>query len=188
MPGSSYGMLTSVAVVMAALNVSSSVVGLLSVAAMSINIGVDEVARRRLDTNSHESMARTLLVSNVLIITFISGFALAGQFALAVTFMLLVRVSRSIGDPLTLAWLNQSLSSRVRATVMSMRGQADALGQIAGGPILGLIATAVSLRFSFLVVAAILTPTLYLYIRTIRHGRLAPVASSGAGERGPNVG
>lgn len=156
--------------------------GLLSVAAMLINIGVNEVARRRLDTDSHESMARTLLGSNVLIIAFIIGFALAGQFALAVTFMLLVRVSRSIGDPLTLAWLNQSLSSRVRATVMSMRGQADALGQIAGGPILGLIATAISLRFSFLVVAAILTPTLYLYVRTIRHGRLAAAPSSGGGE------
>lgn len=50
-----------------------------------------------------------------------------------------------------------------------MNSQADALGQIAGGPLLGWLAVAVgSTRPAMLAVAAILAPSLYLYLRTIR--------------------
>ena len=38
------------------------------------------------------------------------------------------------------------------------------------GPLLGLIATVVSLRVNFLVGAAITVPTLYLYLRSLRKG------------------
>jgi DHA3 family tetracycline resistance protein-like MFS transporter len=61
----------------------------------------------------------------------------------------------------------------VRATVHSLNAQADALGQIAGGPLLGWLAlAAASTRPAMLAVAIILAPSLYLYLRTIRlHGR-----------------
>lgn len=147
--------------------------GLIAMAGMAINIGVGEIVRRRIDTDDHEATARALLVATTLLTAMIVGFALAGQFAIAVTFMLTTRIMRNILDPLTLAWLNQSLSSRVRATVISMHGQADALGQIAGGPLLGIIATVVSLEVGFLAGAAILLPALWLYRRSIRNGPLA---------------
>jgi DHA3 family tetracycline resistance protein-like MFS transporter len=53
-----------------------------------------------------------------------------------------------------------------------MNSQADALGQIAGGPLLGWLAVAGGTRPAMLAVAVILVPSLYLYLRTIRlHGR-----------------
>ena len=49
-------------------------------------------------------------------------------------------------DPLYLAWINQNIESRVRATVISMSSQTDAIGQIAGGPLLGAIGSLVRCR------------------------------------------
>lgn len=59
-----------------------------------------------------------------------------------------------------------------------MDSQADALGQIAGGPLLGWVAGGFGTRLAMVVVSLLLTPALYLYARTLRaHGRdLADVA------------
>ena len=42
-----------------------------------------------------------------------------------------------VSRPIYTAWLNQRLESATRATVLSMSGQMDALGQIVGGPAVG---------------------------------------------------
>ena len=64
--------------------------------------------------------------------------------------------------------LNRELEPSVRATVFSLQSQADAFGQLAGGPLIGLVATAVSLRASFVVSALLLTPAIVLYVRVRR--------------------
>src|SRR5690606_18568392 len=142
--------------------------GLIEIVGMGISIAMAEVLRRRINTDSHLAVARALLLSTLIIAGSLVGFALAGSFGLALTFIWTIAIFRELNYPLTIAWLNQSLSSRVRATVMSIRSQADALGQMFGGPVLGLIATVVSLRVNFLVTAAIVLPALWLYTRTLR--------------------
>jgi DHA3 family tetracycline resistance protein-like MFS transporter len=57
----------------------------------------------------------------------------------------------------------------VRATVFSMRGQADALGQMIGGPIVGLVATVFSLRAVMVLAGLMIAPALWLYRRSLRH-------------------
>ena len=141
--------------------------GLISAVGMAISIAVAEVVRRRINTDSHQAVARTLLLSTSMVIVSLVGFALAGSFGLALGFMWMLAIFRDLHSPLTTAWLNQNLSSRVRATVISMSSQADAFGQMFVGPVLGLIATVISLRVNFLVAAAIITPALYLYLRTM---------------------
>jgi DHA3 family tetracycline resistance protein-like MFS transporter len=82
------------------------------------------------------------------------------------------RIVRRVALPIASAWVNLGLTPDVRATVHSMNAQADALGQIAGGPLLGWLALASGTRWAMFAVAAILAPSLYLYLRTIRlHGR-----------------
>jgi hypothetical protein len=76
-----------------------------------------------------------------------------------------------MGGPLYDAWLVQHIDSSVRATVLSMRGQTDAIGQIVGGPGIGWIGQAVSLRAAIAAAGLLLSPALALYARTIRHGR-----------------
>jgi len=58
----------------------------------------------------------------------------------------------------------------VRATVISMSSQVDAIGQIAGGPAVGLIGSLVSVRAALLTSGVILTPVLALYRFAIRKG------------------
>ena len=71
--------------------------------------------------------------------------------------------------------MNQNLDTSVRATLFSLRGQVNALAQIVGGPILGLIATGVSSRFSMIVAGTVLAPTLLLYAWTLRSDKIVPV-------------
>jgi DHA3 family tetracycline resistance protein-like MFS transporter len=77
-----------------------------------------------------------------------------------------------------MAWVNQRLDSQVRATVISMSSQVDALGQIIGGPIVGAIGTLVSLRAALLSSAAILSPVLILFSRARKLSRVQQVELS----------
>src|SRR3970282_2654356 len=107
-----------------------------------------------------------------LVIGMVLAFALAVSFEMAALSYLVTRIVRRVAMPIASAWINLGLSSDVRATVHSMNSQADALGQVAGGPLLGWLALAAGTRPAMAVVAVILSPSLFLYLRTIRlHGR-----------------
>lgn len=139
------------------------------------NIGVFEIVRRRLDTNSHRAVARTLTISTVFLVLCYLGFALAGTLALAVVASIGVRMFRNINNPLQTAWINQHVDARVRATVISISSQADAIGQIAGGPIIGYVGVLASVRAALVVGSFILSPALLLYGRTLRRDDLLPI-------------
>jgi DHA3 family tetracycline resistance protein-like MFS transporter len=146
---------------------------LINLVSLAASIAAVQVARRRIDTDSHLGAARTLLVLDVVLIAMVVVFALAVSFEMAALSYLVTRIVRRVAIPIASAWINLGLTSDVRATVHSMNSQADALGQIAGGPLLGWLALAAgSTRPAMLAVAVILLPSLYLYVRTIRlHGR-----------------
>jgi DHA3 family tetracycline resistance protein-like MFS transporter len=156
-----------------------AVINLVSLVA---SIAAVEIARRRIDTETHLGAARTLLVLHVILIGMVVAFALAVSFEMAALSYLVTRIVRRVAMPIASAWINLGLSSDVRATVHSLNSQADALGQIAGGPLLGWLAVAAgSTRPAMLAVAVILAPSLYLYLRTIRlHGHDLVVDEVGA--------
>ena len=59
---------------------------------------------------------------------------------------------------------------QVRVPVISMSGQVDAVGQIAGGPVVGWIGTRFSVRTALLASSLILTPVLALFIPPVQIG------------------
>jgi len=63
------------------------------------------------------------------------------------------------------AWLNRLLPAQTKATLFSMYGQADAIGQSFGGPVIGALAKYVSIAFALGISALSLLPTLPLYKR-----------------------
>jgi DHA3 family tetracycline resistance protein-like MFS transporter len=160
---------------------------LISVTGLLVSIGMAEFARRRVDTDNHVATARALLGMDVALMVGMAVFALAASFEMAVAGYLLARVMRRVTVPISTAWINQSLTPHVRATVMSLNAQTDAVGQIAGGPLLGALAVSAGTPTVMLIAAAFILPSLLLYIRTIRlHGRDVvgdddPVAENGAG-------
>ena len=68
-----------------------------------------------------------------------------------------------LAAPVEATWLNSELPSEIRATVLSMNGQANAFGQIAGGPPLGLLASGISVRAALVASAAVLAPVVAVY-------------------------
>jgi DHA3 family tetracycline resistance protein-like MFS transporter len=78
-----------------------------------------------------------------------------------------VSVTRDVMGPLYNAWVNQRLDSDTRATVISMSGQVDAIGQVASGPVAALISLT-SIRAAITMAGLLLAPALPLIGRANR--------------------
>ena len=139
--------------------------GIINAGSGVLTIILAEYVRRRVDMTNHKQMAQVLLLSNVIVFGGMLLFGLSRGFMLAVGAYWLIRLSRSVGYPLMSAWLNQSIPSKNRATVLSMVGQGNALGQIAGGPAVGWIGTVRSLRAAMVVSGFLLTPAIAMFAR-----------------------
>jgi DHA3 family tetracycline resistance protein-like MFS transporter len=96
-------------------------------------------------------------------------FALADALWLALSAVWITRWMRIAARPLVVAWVNRGLAPGVRATVLSMLGQAEALGEICGGPLLGLVGTLYTVHTALVGAAVVLLPALPLYGRVLCH-------------------
>jgi DHA3 family tetracycline resistance protein-like MFS transporter len=147
-----------------------------------ISLGVaaifTEAVRRRVDTRDPRRIARVLIRVNTLLIGALLLFAFAPTFPLAMIAHWLIGPLRGLNDPLRAAWLNQGLDPQVRATVLSINAQADAFGQIVGGPGIGVIGSIVNVRAALALGAVILSPSLILYARTLKSASALPAAVS----------
>ena len=151
--------------------------GIIRAAGIVLAVLGTQVVRRRLDTNNHRSVARALFAINAFIVVGVMAFGLATSFVVAFVVLLAIIPLRRMNNPIQTAWVNQRLDSRVRATVISMSGQADALGQIIGGPILGVIATLATIRVEMVAAAIMLSPVLLMYAWTVRQHEPQPALS-----------
>jgi DHA3 family tetracycline resistance protein-like MFS transporter len=159
--------------------------GIINAVTQLLSMGASEIARRRVDTRSHHRLVRALQAMTALLMVSVIMFGLAGSFVLALGAYWLAALLREVYGPFYVAWLNQNLESRVRATVNSLAGQVDAVGQIAGGPPFGLLATWASTRTAMVAAALVLLPALALYRRSARQP--LPAAEEG-GAALPEVG
>jgi MFS transporter, DHA3 family, tetracycline resistance protein len=97
-------------------------------------------------------------------------FALTGSTWLAIAALLGVFFCRNMQGPLYDTWLNEQITeSSVRATVISLTGQANAIGQAGGGPVLGAVGNVWGIRAALALGAAAIAPALGLYARAIAH-------------------
>jgi MFS family permease len=100
------------------------------------------------------------------------AFALVAAVILAVGLAayILAQLARRITQPLFMTWLNRNIEdSSVRATVISMTNQSDAIGQFAGGPAIGVVGALASLRAALTASGLLLAPAVALYARAVRH-------------------
>ena len=106
-----------------------------------------------------------MFVVTALISVAMLGFALSPLLFLSLALYLVLDALRDVRIPLQTAWVNQKLDSKVRATVHSMFGQVDAIGQMLGGPIVAVIAAASSAVASLAASGLLLTPALFFVSR-----------------------
>jgi MFS transporter, DHA3 family, tetracycline resistance protein len=151
--------------------------GLIRAVGMILSVGAVELVRRKVRTDQPAAVGRaSWAISAVLVISLFS-IALAKTLLVAVIAIWLISIARNVIDPLYTAWVNQRLDPRVRATVLSMSGQVDAIGQVAGGPVVGVIGSRLSVQAALLASALTLSPVLLLYPRAIRMNEGQPVQS-----------
>ncbi len=123
------------------------------------------VVEKTVDTERAEHIGNALALTSFLILVATLAFALTGNVVLAILMYVSLMPLRTVSDPLTTAWINRHVGSASRATVLSMHGQSDALGQMAGGPGVGLIGREFGLRIAIGVTALLLAPAVWLYRR-----------------------
>ncbi len=144
--------------------------GIIDAVILLIGLVAVEFIRRRVDTDSHGTVAKTLLVIDGGVALMALLFGLSGQFGFALAFLWAYLLLRQLHSPLTTTWINQNLKPQVRATVMSMHAQADAFGQMTVGLLFGVIGLAISVRAGIIAVSFVLLPVLLLYLIAIRRG------------------
>jgi len=138
-----------------------------------LSLTVLEVVRRKINMANHAALAKTMMSAYGIVIVATLAFALTGNVALALGALVVRGLCWSLAGPIAGAWINQSITdSRVRATVLSMNSQANALGQIAGGPGVGAVGNLFGIRAAIALAGMLLTPTLALFARTIRRRSL----------------
>lgn len=142
-------------------------IGSIRAIGMLLAVGGTELARRRVHTDNNNSIIRTLILITGLLLISLLIFARTNRLAMALIAFWLIYISRNVIWPLYTTWINLWVDSRVRATVHSMSGQIDAIGQILGGPIIGSVGSKFSVQAALTVSSLLLTPTLPLYLRTL---------------------
>ena len=89
--------------------------------------------------------------------------AFGGGLWVAVSGLWLRTAAVALAAPVRAAWLNRNLDAATRATALSINSQANALGQVAGGPPLGALGTRLGVPVALLASAVLLTPTAAVY-------------------------
>jgi DHA3 family tetracycline resistance protein-like MFS transporter len=137
--------------------------GVIAVVGLALGLVTTEFIRRRIKTEKQTAAIRIQFVLTTVVIGSIVLFGVAQSFLLAATMIMLNSVMRGANHTISSAWINKELTSKARATVLSMLGQIDAVGQILGGILMGVIANVLGLRAAMIGVGLLLLPTLLLY-------------------------
>ena len=119
--------------------------------------------RRRLDMSDNRRVALTLIAVYATLILSVLLFILGETFAVVLLGLWLTGAARAVRNPLMEAWINQHTESNVRATVLSIQGQADAMGQIVGGPVVGAVGLLSSVRAAISLSALLLLPIIPVF-------------------------
>jgi DHA3 family tetracycline resistance protein-like MFS transporter len=114
--------------------------GIIEAIGLAIGTGTTWVIRRTVDVDSPGVPLRFLSITNGLIMAAALVFVLSGNFALSVIMVVFTSLIRRISEPVVYTWLNQMVESRNKATVFSLHSQANAIGQVAVGPVIGAMA------------------------------------------------
>lgn len=139
--------------------------GLLRLATQLVNLGGIEWVRRRLDPNKPHTHLPVLVSSCTGLLAGLLIFAMSRSLGLALGGYFIVSFTRNLNEPYYTAWLNGHTDPRVRATLFSVSGQMDALGQILGGPLLGAVGSAWGVRAALLGSVALLAPVMFFFSR-----------------------
>ncbi|HEX2143440.1 MAG TPA: MFS transporter [Glycomyces sp.] len=145
-----------------------------------LGIGLTEWARRRTARLGSGAIIGMLGLFTAVTLVGVVGYGLSESFWVAIAFLLLVSTARPLYEPLVNGWLVVRIEPKVRATALSARDMFDSGGQIAGGPVIGAIGSAFSIRTAILTGAAVLVPAVLFLIGMERKAKAAAAGEPNA--------
>jgi MFS family permease len=130
---------------------------------------------KRFERVGQSVVSKSLFTLTIMEMAALFVFALAGSTWAAIGALLGVFFARDLAGPLYTIWLNEQITdSSVRATVLSISGQANAVGQATGGPVLGVLGNVFGIPAALAASAATVLPAIGLYARALRHDGVEP--------------
>lgn len=132
--------------------------GIIQAVSLAFGAAVIAPVRRRVDTGDPAALCRLLLALTVVEAAGLLAFGVAAGFGPAVAGFLAYGGARGLRDPLYAAWVVPMIPQEVRATVLSTIGQADAVGEALGGPVIGLVASMATPGLAIVAAGAALVP------------------------------
>jgi DHA3 family tetracycline resistance protein-like MFS transporter len=152
--------------------------GVLEFAGILLAIALTRQVEKRFDTLQPRRVGRLMFAVTGGIAASIMAFAWSPFLGLALGLYLVIYSLRELTDPLIAAWMNQRLDADVRATILSMTGQAEAIGQVSGSLIIGLLAKVFTVPLALFFCGALLVPALGFIRRANRHVAESVLAGS----------
>ena len=142
--------------------------GIIAAMANLFGLAATTIARRRLDLEDQLKLTNVLSLCLLGISALVLLLANLNSFGLVLACYWLIGALRSAYGPIMTAWLNRLFPDSSRATLFSIYGQADAVGQTAGGPVIGVLARQIGIAFALGVSALSLLPTLPLFNKMVK--------------------
>jgi DHA3 family tetracycline resistance protein-like MFS transporter len=130
-----------------------------------------EGVRRTIPLDKRSAPAWTLFALYGGIMIGLFAFTFTSHFGLAMAAWVLVNGFQDVGRPITEAWLNQHIPSRVRATVISMSSQTGMIGTLGISTSLGALGDRFGVHSALALLGIVLFPLLLIYIR---HAKALP--------------
>lgn len=139
--------------------------GLFGIAGMMLSIIFMQLIIKKWRGSSDRKSISILLVTNILYAICMIVFGITGNFSVMIISYLALNMLRAINRPIISALSNSYIDSKVRATVLSTNGQINSLGEILGGPLIGLIANRFSISIGITSTVIFLIPVIAVYYR-----------------------
>lgn len=123
------------------------------------------VLRRAAIFERPRALAGALVALHSLMLIGVLAFAGSAQLAIAIGAWLAVTVFGDLARPLVATWLNQSIDSSSRATVLSIHSQVSMLGMLTLSSALSVVGDGYGVRPALALASVLLLPVVWLYAR-----------------------
>lgn len=142
--------------------------GVMSLLGTAIGILASQLLVSWLERRGSINRKGVVLAASAGYIACLMAFAAGRNFWFLLGMFLLAGLMRTVKEPVLTAWMNDHVDERLRATIFSTSGQLDALGQMIGGPLVGLVAQRASVAWGLGCTALLLVPALFLVLAAER--------------------
>ena len=152
--------------------------GVLALAGTAVAMLTAQLVRRRLKQLDERALPRFLITIQLVRIAGRAAFALAPSLGIALVGYFVESMVRGSFHPLFNSWLIRRTDEQVRATVLSTTSVSNAVGQVIGGPISGVIGKGYGIPLGLLSSALMLAPAVLFFARamTRQSSRSVPVS------------